>query len=95
MRLCLARNTARRNALQNLHGGKELFIPPAAIVAIRGGTEMSKYLIKVSSDNERRLKEGEAIVRAKDRDEAMRLAWERFPEYKEVAVYLITEDKNE
>ena len=56
---------------------------------------MSKYLIKVSSDNERRLKEGEAIVRAKDRDEAMRLAWERFPEYKEVAVYLITEDKNE
>lgn len=56
---------------------------------------MNKYLIKASEDIERRLKEREAIVCAKDRNEAMRLAWERFPEYKEVAAYLITEDKNE
>lgn len=56
---------------------------------------MNKYLIKASADIERRLKEREAIVCAKDREEAMRLAWEHFPEYKEVGVYLITEDKNE
>ena len=54
---------------------------------------MNKYLIKASADMERRLKEREAIVCAKDRDEAMRLAWERFPEYKEVGVYLTTEVK--
>lgn len=56
---------------------------------------MDKYLIKASEDIERRLKGREAIVHAKDREEAMRLAWERFPEHKEVGVYLITEDKNE
>ena len=56
---------------------------------------MNKYLIKASADIERRLKEREAIVYTKDRGEAMRLAWERFPEYKEVGVYLTTEDKNE
>ena len=56
---------------------------------------MNKYLIKAFEDIERRLKEREAIVCAKDREEAMRLAWEHFPEYKEVGVYLITEDKNE
>lgn len=54
---------------------------------------MNKYLIKASADIERRLKEREAIVYTKDRDEAMRLAWERFPEYKEVGVYLTTEVK--
>lgn len=56
---------------------------------------MNKYLIKASADIERRLKEREVTVYAKDREEAMRLAWERFPEYKEVGAYLITEDKNE
>lgn len=56
---------------------------------------MNKYLIKAFADIERRLKEREAIVCAKDREAAMRLAWERFPEYKEVGAYLITEDKNE
>lgn len=54
---------------------------------------MNKYLIKASADIERRLKEREAIVYTKDRDEAMRLAWGRFPEYKEVGVYLTTEVK--
>lgn len=54
---------------------------------------MNKYLIKSSEDIERRLKERESIVCAKDRDEAMRLAWERFPEYKEVGAYLITEEQ--
>lgn len=54
---------------------------------------MDKYLIKASEDIERRLKEREAIVCAKDRDEAMRFAWERFPEYKEVGVYLTTEEQ--
>ena len=54
---------------------------------------MNKYLIKASADIERRLKEREAIVYTKDRDEAMRLTWERFPEYKEVGVYLTTEVK--
>lgn len=54
---------------------------------------MNKYLIKASADIERRLKGQEAIVRAKDREEAMRLAWERFPEYKEVGAYLITEEQ--
>lgn len=52
---------------------------------------MNKYLIKASADIERRLKEREVIVCAKDKEEAMRLAWERFPEYKEVGAYLITE----
>ena len=54
---------------------------------------MNKYLIKASADIERRLKEQEVIVCAKDREEAMRLAWERFPEYKEVGVYLTTEEQ--
>lgn len=54
---------------------------------------MDKYLIKASEDVERRLKEREAIICAKDREEAMRLAWERFPEYKEVGAYLITEEQ--
>ena len=54
---------------------------------------MNKYLIKALADIERRLKEREAIVYAKDRDEAMRLAWERFPEYKEVGAYLIMEEQ--
>lgn len=56
---------------------------------------MNKYLIKASADIERRLKEREAIVCAKDREEAMQFARARFPEYKEVGVYLIMEDKNE
>lgn len=56
---------------------------------------MNKYLIKASADIERHLKERESIIYAKDRDEAMRLAWERFPEYKEVGAYLISENKNE
>lgn len=56
---------------------------------------MNKYLIKASADIERRLREREATIYAKDKEEAMRLAWERFPEYKEVGVYLTTEDKNE
>lgn len=54
---------------------------------------MDKYLIKASADIERRLKERESIIKAKNREEAMRLAWERFPEYKEVAAYLITEEQ--
>lgn len=54
---------------------------------------MNKYLIKASADIERRLKEREVVVCANDREEAMWLAWERFPEYKEVAAYLITEEQ--
>lgn len=56
---------------------------------------MNKYLIKASANYERHLKEREATVWAKNRDEAMRIAWQRFPEYKEVGVYLMAEDKNE
>ena len=56
---------------------------------------MNKYLIKASADIERRLKERKAIVCAKDRDEAVLLAWEHVPGHKEVGAYLITEDKNE
>lgn len=53
---------------------------------------MNKYLIKAFADIERRLKERDVIVYATDREEAMQFARARFPEYKEVGVYLIMED---
>lgn len=46
LRVCLARNTNRRNALQNLHEGNEIFNPSAAIVVLCGERTMIKKLWK-------------------------------------------------
>lgn len=54
---------------------------------------MNKYLIKAYADIERRLKEQEMTVYAKDREEAIQYAWIRYPEYKQVGAYLIEESR--
>ena len=48
---------------------------------------MKKYLIKAYGDFERRLKQQEKVITAKDEEEAWITAWKTFPEYKELGVW--------
>ena len=47
---------------------------------------MKEYRVKAYGDYDRRLKQKEKIIIAKDEEDAWIKAWKEFPEYKEISV---------
>lgn len=48
---------------------------------------MKVFLIKAYADTEYGLKEQKTFIKAESREEAKRVAWEKFPEYHQVGVF--------
>jgi hypothetical protein len=53
---------------------------------IIGGRRMKKYKIKAYGNFERRLKQKEKVITAKDEEDAWIKAWKEFAEYDEIGV---------
>jgi hypothetical protein len=54
---------------------------------VRRRKKMSKWKIVAYANAEYGLPKKEKIIEAKEHDEAMRIAWDEFPEYDEVGAY--------